>query len=408
MLRRPGRLFPRLAPILAALALMAVDPGAASAQVRFGPVIRVNDKAVTQYEIDQRILLLRALGAPGDLARDARKNLIDERLQLQAAEELGIEATDEMMQAGIDEYAQRANTDAANFVAVMKQNGVSEESLNDFVKAGVLWREVARTRFAPRSQVSEDEVDRAMALAGTAGGARVLVSEIIMPARNAEELAVAEARVAEISQLRSFDAFSDAARRYSASRSAGAGGRIDWLSLSDLPPQLRSEVLTLPAGGITDPLRIPNAVAIFQLRALQELPPKRPATVAVDYAIFTLPGAGEAEARALASRVDTCDDFYGEAKGLPEERLLRETRAPDDIPPDIALELAKLDDNEVSTALTRGDARLVLMLCGRTTETAEGLDRGAVRRQLANQRAAAYAEAYLAELKADAVIVDVR
>ncbi len=408
MLRRSGRLFPGLAPILAALVLAAADPGAAIAQSRFGPVIRVNDKAVTQYEINQRILLLRALGAPGDLAREARQKLIDERLQLQAAEELGIEATDEMLQAGIDEYAQRANTDAANFVAVMRQNGVSEESLNDFVRAGVLWREVARTRFAPRSQVSEDEVDRALALAGTAGGARVLVSEIIMPARNPEELAAAEARVAEISQLRGIDAFSNAARRYSASRSAEAGGRIDWLSLSDLPPQLRSEVLTLPPGGITEPLRIPNAVAIFQLRALQELPPKRPATVAVDYTLFSLPGATEAEAQAMASRVDTCDDLYGEAKGLPEERLLRETRAPADIPADIALELARLDDNEVSTALTRGDARLVLMLCGRTTETAESLDRGAVRRQLSNQRAAAYAEAYLAELRADAVIVDVR
>lgn len=405
---RPGRTLLRLFPLLLALALAAALPGAAAAQGRFGPVIRVNDKAITQYEIEQRILLLRALGAPGDLASEARERLIDERLQIQAAEELGIEATEAELQAGIEEYARRANTDAETFVSVILRNGVSEQTFRDFVKAGVLWREVARTRFAPRSQVSEDEVDRALALAGTSGGARVLVSEIILPARNPEELAAAEARAEEVSRIRSFEGFAAAARSYSAASSAAQGGRIEWLSLSQLPPPLQAEFLTLPPGGVTEPLRVPNAIAIFQLRALEELPPERPATVAVEYAAFLLPGGGAAEADDVAGEVDTCDDLYGVAQGLPEERLLRETLPPAEIPADIALELAKLDENEVSTALTRGGTRLVLMLCGRTTETAETLDRGAVRSQLANQRAAAYADAYLSELRADAVIVELQ
>ena len=388
------------------LALLLLIAGDAEAQGRFSPVIRVNDKAITGYELEQRIALLDTLGAPGDLAREARERLIDERLQRQAAEQLGIEVSEAELRAGVEDYAQRANTDPDTLLAVIARNGVAEQSFLDFVEVGLLWREVVRARFGPRSQVSEAEVDSAIALAGRSGGARVLVSEIILPARNDEERAESEARAADLRRISGFDAFAAAARQFSASGSREAGGRIDWLSLSELPPVLRTELLTLPPGGITEPLRVPNAIALFQLRALEELPPERPETIAVDFAEFLVPGEDAAGAQAIADRIDTCDDLYGIAQDLPEDRLRRETLPPSEIPGDMALELARLDENEVSTALTRGSARVLLMLCGRTTAQAEMLDRGQVRSQLANQRAASYADAFLAELRADAVIVE--
>lgn len=396
-------------PLAALLAVVLFAlPGAVGAQGQFAPLIRVNDKAITAYEFDQRVALLSALGALGNLEAEARERLIEERLQVQAAEEMDIQVSEEDIFAGIEEYAQRANTDPETFLSVLGRNGVAEDSFRTFVEAGLLWREFVRARFGPQAQISEEEVDRAVALAGRSGGARVLVSEVILPARTPEELAEAEARAAQISEIRSFEAFAAAARDYSASPTAQVGGRIDWLSLSELPPPLQTELLTLPPGGVTQPLRVPNAVAVFQLRALEELPPENLETVAVDYAAFLVPEASLEEAREVAASVDTCDDLYGVAKGLPEERLLRETLPPAQIPADIALELARLDEFETSTALTRGNVRMVLMLCGRSTEEAEALDRGAVRRQLANQRVASYAEAYLAELRADAVIVEAR
>ena len=82
--------------------------------------------------------------------------------------------------------------------------------------------------------------------------------------------------------------------------------------------------------------------------------------------------------------------------------------APSDIPNDIALELAKLDENEVSTALTRagGDTLVFLMLCGRTPQLGEDIDRGAIRTSLLNERVERLAEGFLAELRADAIITD--
>ena len=68
--------------------------------------------------------------------------------------------------------------------------------------------------------------------------------------------------------------------------------------------------------------------------------------------------------------MDTCDDLYRVAKGLPEGQLTRETLPQTRLPGDIARELAPMDDNEVSTGLTRGNALVFLMLCKRSATEA--------------------------------------
>jgi len=124
----------------------------------------------------------------------------------------------------------------------------------------------------------------------------------------------------------------------------------------------------------------------------------------------------------LQDEYDTGDDLYKPAQSLPPEYFERVTLAANEVPGDIALELAKLDNNEVSTALSQQDGSFMtyLMLCGRTLDTPEAepaldedgnplpvLDeREQIRRQLFNQRLASYADSFLEELRADAIIVD--
>ena len=84
------------------------------------------------------------------------------------------------------------------------------------------------------------------------------------------------------------------------------------------------------------------------------------------------------------------------------------TLPPAQIPTDIAFELSKLDPGEVSTTLTRqdGNALMVLMLCGRTNAVSEGADRESLRMGLRNQRITALADSHLAQLRAEARIVE--
>ena len=186
---------------------------------------------------------------------------------------------------------------------------------------------------------------------------------------------------------------------------------MEWIPLANLPPALAGQVLALAPGQVSAPIPVPNAIALFQLRALEETGAPAEQAVSVEFARYFIPGGRTADALAEAERIkgkaDTCDDLYGIAKGQPEDRLLRDTLPVGDVQGDIALELAKLDNNEVSTALTTGDgqALVFLMLCGRTLAVNAEANRDQVRQNLLNQRLASYADGYLAELKADAVIV---
>jgi len=217
-------------------------------------------------------------------------------------------------------------------------------------------------------------------------------------------------RAEQISELTSFSAFESEASRVSALPSRERGGRLDWLPISNFPAPLRPIFLGLAPGEVTDPLPIENGIALFQLRDLREVTRGTPAPAEIDYAAYYIDGGLSEQAldRAarVAGRVDTCDDLYGVARDQPPRVLERNALPPDEIPQDVAVELAKLDPGETSWGLTRagGDTLVLLMLCGRTPAENGAQDRDAVRNQLRSQRLSGYADALLAELRASARI----
>ncbi len=395
--------------VIAFVAAVAVTPPVA-AQGLFDPVVLVNDTVVTEYEVNQRITFLRLLNAPGSSRQAVIDTLINERLQAQAIAAVGLELTEEDIEAGIEEFAGRTSLTKDQFVAALADGGVAEESFRDFVEVGIAWRELIGARFGGRVQISEAEIDRALGTAGGTSGVRVLVSEIIIPAPP-EQKAEVDELAQQIATSTSIEEFSSYAREFSATASREAGGRLPWQELNNLPPVLRPILLSLAPGDVTDPLSIPNAVALFQLRDIEETGTPTREYAAIEYAAYYIPGgrtpAGLAAAEKVRAQVDVCDDLYGVAQGQPEEVLERGSKPPSEIPQDIAIELSKLDPGEVSTTLTRanGETLVFLMMCGRTSAVNEDVAREDVAGALRSSRINAYAEGFLDQLRADARIV---
>lgn len=381
------------------------------AQNQFSPAVKVNDQVVTHYEVDQRARFLTLLRAPGDPQKTALKALISDRLQSQAARIAGVALSPEEIEVGMAEFAARAELSTEDFIKALASGGVSAETFRDFVASGLAWRQVVGARFGPRSNVSEAEIDRAIAQSGQKGGLRVLLSEVILLANTPAAAARSQPRAEIISKVTTIAAFSAQARRYSASGSRGRGGKLDWMPLSNLPPQIRSQILALSPGQVTAPIQITNGIALFQLRGIEETDSAAPKDVSLEYAAMYIAGgrseAALKEAARIKGRADSCDDLYGIAKDLPEEQLQIDTLPISEVPSDVAIELAKLDPGEVSTSLTRsnGQTLVFLMLCGRTPELGEDISRDDVRAQLRNQRLESYANGYLSDLEADATIV---
>lgn len=390
---------------------VGLAPVPAQAQGLFSPAITVNGDAITGYELEQRARLLQILNAPGDTAELARDGLIEDRLKLQAARAVDMVPTPEDVTAGIDEMAKRANLGTDEFLQTLASGGVDRQTVRDFVSAALVWRDYIGAKFGARARPTPVEIDRALGRANGNGGLQVLLSEIILPV-TPQTLAETEALAQQIAQLPTYEAFSAAAAQYSASNSRANGGRLDWLSLSRLPAPMQPVVMGLSKGEITSPLMLPNAIALFQMRGIREAGDTAPRYAKIDYAAYYIPGGRSPEALATAARIkadtDTCNDLYGIAKDQPVEVLDRESRAPGQIPSDIALELAKLDPGESSIALTRnnGQTLVFLMLCGRTSDVAADASREQVANVLIEQRLGSFAQSHLAQLKADALIVE--
>lgn len=392
--------------------LAPLGTGSAHAQNLFAPVKKINDRVITAYELSQRMAFLTLLRAPGNIRELALDQLTNEALQRQAADQADVTPTAEDILAGMEEFAGRFNMTAEQFNKITGQAGIAPETFRDFVSGGIAWRQVVRARWAGRLQVTEDEIDRQLSLTRPGAGVRVLLSEIILPAQSPAQMQTANARASELSDISTLGAFASAARRYSVAPSRGRSGRLNWMDIANLPPAVAAQVLPLEPGAVTDPIPVKNGVAVFQLRAIEETDSPAPKDVTVDYATLFLPGgrspATLAEAAKLRGQADTCDDLYGIFKDATPEQLQRTSMPIAQIPTRYALELAKLDEGEASTALTSssGENLVFLMLCSRQRDLPEEVSRDDIKEQLQNQRLQSYAKGYLDELKAAAYIED--
>lgn len=422
--------------LFAALATLVCASHLAFAQSQFAPVVLVNEQAVTQFELDQRIKFLRLLRVPGDPESEAMKGLIEDRLRAEAAKQAGITLSDAQVQAGMAEFAGRANLDTEQFLAAIGEGGVAPESFRDFVASGLAWRQVVRAKFASRVAIGEADIDRAMSVAARRGaGPRVLLSEILIPAGPA---VAAEARqlADDLSKsIRSEADFARAAQAHSAAASRVQGGKLGWIPLTNLPEQLRPIVAGLRNGQVSAPIPMGGTIAILQMRGIEQGGDIDPRNLTVDYAQYLIPGGKSQSALAEAERVrgavDTCDDLYRAVRGPAQEQIVRTTQSMASVPGDIGAELSQLDDREISTTLVHGNALVFLMLCHRSAtidtnatlivaDTGVGTDgapdivpelgfgsgptRAQIRDELVNQRLAGLADGYLAELRANAII----
>jgi len=394
-----------------ALSLMLVlMPALASSQSLYSPVISINNSAVTHFEVQQRTKMLRVLGTIGDVEKQALKDLIDDRLKLQAAKSLGVSINAEEAKQGMVEFASRANLTPEKFIEELAKAGIYAETFADFVTAGLIWRKVVQFRFQAKAFITEAELDTAMALGTTALSASVLLSEIIVPFTPETEADTLELVMDVRNEIRSFDDFDIAALTYSVAPSRADSGKLDWRPIASLPPDMRTQMMTMGVGQVLFPIKLTGAYLLYQLRGIRDNRTVAAQTIAYDYATLQLAG-GRSEATRkvaadLAASIDTCNDLLAKSEKFPAENFSQQVLPVRDVPKAIALELSALDENEVSTSLTHGvngEFLTFLMLCGRTTKLSEG-NREEVRNALFAQRMEAFGEGYLQELLGDAII----
>ena len=407
-----GYATPMTRSILAALTVLlalSLGPTGAAAQNPFEVVARVGDRIVARYEVEQRALLLGVLNTPGDREAQAYDLLITERLQEIAARKTGVTVPAEDVESELAAFAGRFGLPLADLLDNLANEGIARETLRDFVRVQMLWRETLRTRFGPRLQFDERTVDKAIDEGDFVLRAEVALAEIVMPYTPDSEAQVRLLAEELARAITTREQFERSVMAYSASPSRERGGEIGLVPVANLPEDVVALFRRTPQGRIAGPLELPGALILFQVRGFRVASAALARPTQIDYARFRLPGgASEANLATFArlrDRVDTCNDLLAFAQATLPGAYSRETLPLGRVGGGLSVTLARLDSGEKSDSFTdEAGALNLVMVCARTRDLSER-DRETMRDIIAGDRIETYGRTLLSQIRSQTNII---
>lgn len=148
--------------------MLALSPLAAPAVMASGQgvVVLVNDAPLTEFDITQRIALLRILGdtkASSTPRKKILQMLVDEQVKLSEAKKHGFTPTDAEVTAQIARVSKGMGTTTPGLMASLKKQGISEASFRSYINAQIGFNRLISTKNRQKITVTPADVDRKFA-----------------------------------------------------------------------------------------------------------------------------------------------------------------------------------------------------------------------------------------------------
>jgi peptidyl-prolyl cis-trans isomerase SurA len=314
--------------------LLALCPVLASAQ-GLRVVARVNDDAITDFDLNQRIqfaIKTSGLQDSPDLRQRMRaqvlRQMVDERLQIQNAKRLGVGASDAEVQQRLSEIERGAGMSPGQFKLFLQGIGVPYEIAAQQFEAQIAWGKVVRRRVRPLVDVSEAEIDDAMnRLRTNVGKTEARVAEIFVPVDRAESNDDAKKSADRIlDQLKRGAPFAAVAQQFSQGASAQTGGDLGWVLPGSLDPTLDAAIEKLQPRQYSEPIRSPAGYHILFVVDRRQFAATRPDDMRLNLVQLTLSlpvnasaeevSKASAEAQKAMSAVRQCADLHAQARQM--------------------------------------------------------------------------------------------
>lgn len=418
-MRRPIKRFIRCALLICALAPAVQNAGAAQDLLRAAAV--VNDEVISVFDLDMRLRLgILATGQKDNrklrdrMTAQVIRTLIDEQLQKQEAERLGITITDEQVTNGAEEIARRNKLTIEGFAGLLERRGILLEAFLDQIRGQLTWSALVVRRLRPSVQVSNEEVEEVVRRIAANRGTRLRrVSEIFLAVdtalredevrRNAERL---------LEQLRAGARFSSLARQFSESATAARGGDLGWIRDGQLPEEIDKALARMRPGMLSRPIRTLSGFHILLLGEEKQTSLGEVMLHLKQILIAIPSGASEKQRRAAAERAGQARERIAGCAGL--DALAGEIGAPgsgdlgtvksSNLPAPIRDAVMALPIGQPSRPVSVSGGLAVLVVCNRAES---GIDRQRIAERLTAERLDMLARRYMRDLRRSAN-VDIR
>ena len=239
----------------------------------------VNDGVVLQSELDAEVerITQRLRGRKTELPPRSvlRKQVLDrlvvQELQMQRANRLGLQVSDEMLNGTLEDVARRNNIGFSELPQKLKEQGIDYTEFRDEIRRDLTIQMLQQRDVIARINISPRELDQFMARqqnlpdqSSEYNLSHILVS--VPQAATAEQVAAREARAREVvDKLNGGADFAQLAVSYSDSSTNIDGGSLGWRKGAELPSIVADRIPRLKAGDHTDIIRTPSGFHIFKL-----------------------------------------------------------------------------------------------------------------------------------------------
>ncbi|WP_127754327.1 SurA N-terminal domain-containing protein [Devosia sp. 1566] len=222
--------------------------------------VTVNGTPITDVQIAQRVKLFAIEGNKTG-QRGATEQLIDEAIQMQEAERLGIEVSGAQVDEGILQIARNTKLSQDKLIQMLQQSGVNIDTLRDRLEAAIAWNGVTQAAIMPQVQISDLALDQQAASKVAAYQSfDYILKEIIFVAPGGQG---AGARTAQANRYRSSFSGCDSAVELSLGYTDAAVIDVGRRHATQLPEAIAKELAGLNAGGITKPRVVETGVSML-------------------------------------------------------------------------------------------------------------------------------------------------
>ena len=270
------------------LLCMLLLPGAAFAQTRdmsatgvaLDRVIAiVNDGIVLQSQLDTQSALIEErlrnqntqMPSPDVIRQQVLERLILQEIQVQRANRLGVQVSDETLNEALRDVAKRNNIPFEQMPAALEQQGIDYATYREEMRREITLTLLRQRDVYPRIYVSPRELDQALERDSSQSNTNTEydVSHILLSlpeTATTEEMAKVEKLAHEIQQRASSgEDFGQLALAYSKSQSALERGKLGWRRINQLPQFIGDLVAAMKPGDVSEPVRTPTGFHIVRL-----------------------------------------------------------------------------------------------------------------------------------------------
>jgi peptidyl-prolyl cis-trans isomerase SurA len=398
--------------------------GDAQANV-YRPSATVNGEIITSTDIEQRMALIRIANANMTLNAEEEQrlrqqvfsNLIDEKLQIQAAKQAEITIDENLIDQQFGQLAARFKQTPEQFTEYLKTKSSSAAAVKQQIRGEFAWDRLLSRNIQSTTNVSTDEVDAVLKrLQDAKGQDEFHVGEIYLSANSENAAEVVENARKIMQALQAGGSFAAYARQFSEASTAVVGGDLGWVRAGQLPPTMAEAAAQMQQGQLVGPIEVPGGVSIMLMvdrRQVLTADP-RDALLSLKQISLDFPaGTTEAQATELAgkftqatSTISGCGTADAVAQSLGASVVSRDNLSMRQLPPQLQQTLVDLQVGKTTQPFgSASEGISVLVLCGRDMPQAAGTPSAEqIEQRLLDEKVNKRAQRYLRDLRRDAVI----